>query len=211
MGAKGRKAGSSTVRRKAGQLHSVVAAPVASLNPQNGSVIDALYVLVGGWPASGKSTLANALARQLRLPLLAKDEIKEAMADALGHPTTVAESQQLGQAAVRTLLRVAGRCPAGAVLDSTWYPYTLPLVHDLQGHVVEVRCVLPREVAKARYLARAGRRHPGHLDMARSDEELWGRPVDPLGVGPLIEADTSQPVDPGSLARIILTRADECQ
>lgn len=166
---------------------------------------------MGGWPASGKSTLAGALARQLRLPFLAEDEAKEAMADALGHPTTVAESQQLGQAAVRTLLRIAGRCPAGAVLDSKWYPYTWPLVHDLQGHVVGVRCVLPRELAGARYLTRASSRHPGHLDVARSDEELWGRPVDPLGLGPLIEADTSQPVGPGSLPRVILTRAEECQ
>ena len=170
-------------------------------------MIDPLYVLVGGWPASGKSTLAGGLARKLRLPLLAKDEIKEAMADSLGHPTTVRESQQLGQAAVRILLRIASRCPAGAVLDSTWYPYTLPLVRDLPGHVVEVRCVLPRELAMARYRARAGSRHPGHLDTARSEEELWGHPVDPLGVGPLIEADTSGPVDQESLARIVLERA----
>jgi adenylate kinase family enzyme len=37
-----------------------------------------LFVLVAGWPGSGKSTLAAALASRLGLPLLAKDEIKEA-------------------------------------------------------------------------------------------------------------------------------------
>jgi hypothetical protein len=36
------------------------------------------FVLVAGWPGSGKSTLAAALAAELGLPLLAKDEIKEA-------------------------------------------------------------------------------------------------------------------------------------
>lgn len=40
----------------------------------------------GGWP--GKSTLAQALAAELRPPLLAKDEIKEALADVLGGPET---------------------------------------------------------------------------------------------------------------------------
>ncbi len=57
----------------------VVGSP-ASRNAQNGGVTNALYVLVGGWPASGKSTLAGGLAMQLQLPLLSKDEIKEAMA-----------------------------------------------------------------------------------------------------------------------------------
>lgn len=170
---------------------------------------NALYVLVGGWPASGKSTLAGGLARHLQLPLLSKDEIKEAMADALGQPSSVAESQQLGRAAVRAMLRIACCCPAGAVLDSTWYPYTLPLVHELRGDIVEVRCVLPRELARARYSARAGSRHPGHLDSARSENELWGRSTDPLGVGPLVEIDTSGQVDEAEVAQIVLTRAKE--
>src|SRR5262249_62157936 len=52
-----------------------------------------LFVLVAGWPGSGKSTLAAALAPELGLPLLAKDEIKEALMDALGAPATVADSQ----------------------------------------------------------------------------------------------------------------------
>lgn len=157
------------------------------------------YVLVGGWPGSGKSTLAAALAAELGLPLLAKDEIKEALADGLGGPASVAESQRLGRAAVLVLLRVAGRCPA-AVLDSTWFDYTRPLVAGLPGRVVEIRTVVPVEVARSRYAARAETRHPGHLDAARSAGELWGAPVPPLGVGPLLEVDTTGPVDVPALA-----------
>ena len=48
----------------------------------------AWFVLVAGWPASGKSTLATGLAAELGLPLLAKDEIKEALMDGLGRPGT---------------------------------------------------------------------------------------------------------------------------
>jgi predicted kinase len=160
------------------------------------------FVLVGGWPGSGKSTLAAALAAELGLPLLAKDEIKEALVDALGVPADVAASQRLGRAAVLAMLRVAARCP-GAVLDSTWFGYTRPLVAALPGRLVEVRTALSRELARERYLARADRRHAGHLDRERSAEELWGRPVEPLGVGPLVEVDTSGPVDvPAVAARI---------
>jgi len=107
-----------------------------------------LFVLVAGWPGSGKSTLAGALAPRMGLPLLAKDEIKEALMDALGAPVTVADSQRLGRAAGLAMLRAA----------------------------------------------RAGR-HAGHLDAARSDQELWGGPPRSLGLGPVVEVDTSGPVD----------------
>jgi len=154
----------------------------------------AWFVLVAGWPGSGKSTLAAALAAELGLPLLTKDEIKEALMDGLGQPETVAESQRLGRAAVLAMLRVASRCP-GAVLDSTWFGYALPLVRRLPGQLVEVHCVVPLEVAKARYQARTRQRHAGHLDAARSDTELWGEPSRPPGLGPVVDVDTSGPVD----------------
>ena len=154
----------------------------------------AWFVLVAGWPGSGKSTLATGLAAELGLPLLAKDEIKEALMDGLGRPGTVAESQRLGRAAVLAMLRVASRCP-GAVLDSTWFDYALPLVRRLPGPLVEVHCVVPLDVAKARYRARTRQRHAGHLDAARSDTELWGEPSRAPGLGPVVDVDTSGPVD----------------
>jgi predicted kinase len=157
------------------------------------------FVLVAGWPGSGKSTVATALAAELCLPLLAKDEIKEALMDGLGRPGTVADSRRLGKAAVLAMLRVARHCP-GAVLDSTWYDYALPLASALPGQLAEVHCVLPRSVARSRYLARAAGRHPGHLDTARNDTELWGAPSRPPGLGPVIPVDTTGPVDTAHLA-----------
>jgi predicted kinase len=157
------------------------------------------FVLVAGWPGSGKSTLAAALAAELGLPLLAKDEIKEALMEGLGQPDTVAASRRLGRAAVLAMLRVAGRCP-GAVLDSTWFDYALPLARALPGRLVEVHCTVPLELAKARYRARAGQRHAGHLDDARGDDELWGKPSRSLGLGPVVAVDTSGPVDVARLA-----------
>ena len=157
------------------------------------------FVLVAGWPGSGKSTLAAALAAELRLPLLAKDEIKEALMEGLGRPCTVAESRRLGQAAVLVMLRAARTCP-GAVLDSTWFDYALPLARALPGRLIEVHCTVPRELAMARYRARTGHRHAGHLDAARADDELWGEPSRPTGLGPVVAVDTTGPVDVAALA-----------
>ncbi len=166
-----------------------------------------VFVLVGGWPGAGKSTLAAALGPRLGLPVLAKDEIKEALVEELGRPRTVDESRRLGRAAVLAALRVARRCP-GAVLDSTWFDYTRPLVAQLPGRVVELRCVVPLEIARARYYARAAHRHAGHFDLARQETELWGDPVLPLGAGPLVEVDTTTEPDILAVVANILRAAE---
>lgn len=163
-----------------------------------------LFVLVGGPPASGKSTLAAQLAPALGLPLLAKDTVKHALFDALGDPDTLDRSRLLGRAAVLAMLDVAAQ-QSGAVLDSTWYPYAYHRVRALPGRVVEVRCVCPRDVLQARYRARMLSRRAGDLQEQRTAAEL----LDPvhtraLGVGPLVTADTTRPVDAVALASHIV-------
>jgi hypothetical protein len=49
-------------------------------------------------PSSSKATVAEALARQLRLPLIAKDEVKEPLYESLG-ADDLASSGRLGAAA----------------------------------------------------------------------------------------------------------------
>jgi hypothetical protein len=56
------------------------------------------------------------------------------------------------------------------------------------------------QVARARYQARAGQRHAGHLDAARTETELWGAPPRSPRAGPVLPVDTSGPVDIGELA-----------
>jgi predicted kinase len=155
------------------------------------------FVLVGGWPGSGKTTLSRGLASSLGVPYLSKDAVKESLMDALGAPASVEESRALGRAAVFAILRAAQGCQA-AVIDSTWYSYSEPLVRALPGPVVEVRCRVPLEVARERYRTRL--RDERHLDQLRTEAELWGSDVAPLGVGPLVEVTTNGPLDIAELA-----------
>lgn len=163
----------------------------------DGADVRPLYVLVGGWPGVGKTTVARALAAELGIAMLSKDAIKEALMDAWGSPASVEQSRRLGIAAVHALLRTARDVP-GAVIDSTWFDYTRPLVDRLPGRLVEVRCHAPLETVRARFHARA--RDERHLDDLRSPEELWGSEVEPLRVGALIDVDTSGAVDIRELA-----------
>ena len=91
-----------------------------------------------------------------------------------------------------------GNLMLGAVLDSTFYDYTIPLLRTLPGSVLEIRCVAPREVARTRYLTR--RRDPGYFDAHRPFDELWDAHLAPLDIGPVIEVDTSRDVDVTALA-----------
>jgi predicted kinase len=159
-----------------------------------------VFVLVAGPPGSGKSSLAAPLASELSLPLLAKDAIKDALIEVLGVPATVQDSRELGRAAVMAMLTVARTSP-GAVLDSTFYPYTLPHLRALPGQLIEMRCVCPREVVEARYQARSASRPAGYFDSERPAEELWNEyHLTPTGLGPLIEVDTTDQVDVASVA-----------
>ena len=47
-------------------------------------------------------------------------------------------------------------------------------------------------------------RHEGHLDSLRDESELWNEKLlTPIGVGPVVEIDTTGPVDIDALAQKI--------
>jgi len=162
-----------------------------------------LFVLVSGPPGSGKTTLAAPLAARLELPLISKDVIKEALMESLGAPATVEESRRLGRAATE-VMRALAETTSGAVLENAFTVTGAPTWRSLPGTIVEVRCSCPRELALARYRGRTGDRHRGHLDALRDESEIWNDDLlTPLGVGSLIDVDTSAAVDLDALVEQI--------
>jgi len=161
-----------------------------------------LYVVVSGPPGSGKSTLAPALADRLALPLLSKDTIKEAILGSLP-AADVEGSRRAGRAAMEVLFAVAAASPTGGVLEANFHRTPArPSIRELPGRSVEVFCRCPREMARARYRARTGRRVAGHFDADRTDDHLWHPEVhEPVAGGwPVVEVDTDRPVD---MARLL--------
>lgn len=133
-------------------------------------------VIVGGAPATGKTTLALALGTTLGLPVLTKDDIKEALAA----PFATGDrdwSRQLGVAAYSVLFAVAERILAaghGLVLETNFRSgisdAPLRALARLAPTVVIV-CRVPDPLRRKRFEDRAARgRHRVHIDSAVLDE-----------------------------------------
>jgi predicted kinase len=159
-------------------------------------------------PSSGKTTVAEGLARRLRLPLIAKDDIKESLYDSLG-ADDVASSERLGRAAFALIFSFA-RTMLGAgvsvIVEANFFRDQEPAFASLPEHrLVQLHCAAPLDTLLDRYARRE--RHPGHHD-AEKIEELPARFESgahaPLRLpGDLIELDTTEPVSLDALGERI--------
>ncbi|MFB6609018.1 hypothetical protein ACFCVO_01745 [Agromyces sp. NPDC056379] len=79
-------------------------------------MIDFLIV-VNGIPGAGKTTLTGPLARELAVPLVAKDAIKEALSEAINVPLP---TSQLGAVAAESAWATAGMLSGTVIVESFW-------------------------------------------------------------------------------------------
>jgi predicted kinase len=170
-------------------------------------------VLVSGAPGSGKTTLAVPLAAQLDLPLLSKDIIKEQLFDTLGarEGDALSWSRRLGSASMELMWTLARFLPE-AVLEANFRPYSSyerSRISELSERVVEINCVCPFEVAASRYStrARSGQHHPVHVQ-SDLDETFMAEYDMPIGIGTVIQVDTTKGVHVPSLVTRVATLLD---
>lgn len=169
-------------------------------------------VVVTGHPGSGKTSLAVALAADLGVPLVTKDQIKERLFDTLGIGDRE-WSHRLGAASmavlydlVRSLLPVTS-----VVAEANFHPRdaSRPLREAAEAAgaaVVQVVLDVPADVLLARAEERAttGERHPGHLDEHLLDElaEQVREPAAPVELpGDVLRVGPDD--DPADIARRI--------
>ncbi|MGH2588845.1 MAG: AAA family ATPase, partial [Dehalococcoidia bacterium] len=180
--------------------------PFESRGRAGGSSLPPL-VVVGGAPATGKTTLAHRLAVELHLPLFTKDRIKELLGDTLG-ASDVPQSKQLGAASYELLYAITGwllDAGTGAILESNFWrgaseSSLQPLVARAQA--VLIHCETAPNVVLQRFTERfdRGERHAVHFDIAtvpRLHDGLRSGLFDPLDLPiPTLRVDTADGYDP---------------
>jgi predicted kinase len=143
-----------------------------------------LLVVVTGPAATGKTTVATRLSHELRLPLVAKDAIKELFYDELGTGDR-AWSRRLGRATFAVMFHWAAeelRCRRSAIVEANFTAAAVPAFAALPPHrAFQLFCTAPRSVVIDRYAARP--RHRGHLDdvvleeLRAGEHELQWQPL----------------------------------
>ena len=162
-------------------------------------------LLVNGVPASGKSTVARAVAEADGWPLLTLDTVKEAFFDHLGTGDRD-YSRLLGKASYQAIFALIRDFPDGTRRSSTRGSASSPL--DLLethlasagvGRVGEIWCHAPGE-SSASAIAQARARHAGHLGAAYVPELIELADGRARWRYPVFDVDTTRPLDLTALA-----------
>jgi len=166
-------------------------------------------LFVTGPPASGKSSIAESIAQALPgFTLLQKDPLKEELYDDMPDNARKADaaSRRLSNTALRVLWGHAANYPRVIVEANfrTLDPQERGRFQSLDANKLEVHCSCPFEVAMQRFASRAAKRHPAHTvhDLSR---EIFQESQSPFRLSPVIEIDTTSPIDMTSLIRKICT------
>lgn len=169
----------------------------------------ATLIIISGPSASGKSVLSHRLSKDLKIPMICRDGIKEAMFDSMKKAEGVTDRQrsiEYGSAAALILVReVEEFLNAGVscIVEAKFNPKfsegeMTGLLQKTGAKAIQIQCVCDGETLFERFKQRSIRtgRHPGHGDSGNAeefkDELLAGRyPTLNIDAG-LLEYDTTE-------------------
>ncbi|MEX3007388.1 AAA family ATPase [Hoeflea sp. TYP-13] len=155
-------------------------------------------ILVGGLPASGKTTVGWTVAHLLDIPCLDKDDFLEELFEQRGIGDQAWRRQLSNES--NDLFEAEARRYDFVVLVSHWQSAATPgsgtptaWVKEAFQRIIELNCICPPDIAARRFTGR--NRHPGHLDAERTYDEVaaWMSGMAegyPLGVGRLVNVRT---------------------
>jgi predicted kinase len=115
-------------------------------------------IVVAGRPGSGKTTLANALARAIRCPAISRDEIKEGLVNSLSAADAQTDAAQRHATdvffkTVELLLKQGITLVADAAFQhKVWAPKLQPLLAIAKTRIIV--CTVDAQLARARYIQR---------------------------------------------------------
>ncbi|CAI2424561.1 Uncharacterised protein [Serratia proteamaculans] len=164
-------------------------------------------ILVNGIPASGKSTLARALAHHFGLPYLSLDGIKEPFMARLDNVDREL-NRRLGYAAYQAIWSTVAQAPSRCIyVIDAWFgfqPRELLRQYLREAGVVQVLEVwnqISAELATDRYAARIGQRSAGHPGAEYLPElRALAERAMPMSIGPVIRVDQALPLEIGKIA-----------
>ncbi|MBN1887158.1 MAG: AAA family ATPase [Thermoflexales bacterium] len=163
----------------------------------------AWLIIVWGLPCTGKTTLGQWLAKELNLPFVHKDGIKESLFESLGWKDR-AWSKQLSYASIELLYYMAETQLAvgrSLVIESNFDPILATpqfraLKEKYELEFFQVHCQAPPEILFERHESRiaSGERHPGHHTFSLDEFKAIVLSSTPQAMdigGQVIELDTS--------------------
>lgn len=152
-----------------------------------------MIILVAGLPATGKSTIARALAKELDAVILRTDVVRKELLDT---PTYSREEKELVYRVTFLIAEYLTRARVNVILDATFYRRELrhrayAIARRTESKLLVVECSTPREVIKERMKKRKEGRAVSDADLEVYDT-LAGE-FEPIQ-RPHMEVDTSRPL-----------------